>query len=130
MDMDCVESLFSKVQWSPSQRAGKILYVLRQVPYDPIRLIDNAALAQQVGPDELWQLDFSVRRENRTSSADRLLRSEVVFWIIVSRYSVPCLSDAGWNSREFQRHARSTHLVLAKAGYDHSDLRQLGFLIV
>ena len=40
MDMDCVESLFSKVQWTPSQRAGKILYVLRQVPYDPIRLID------------------------------------------------------------------------------------------
>ena len=130
MDMDCVESLFSKVQWSPSQRAGKILYVLRQVPYDQIRLIDNAALAQQVGPAELWQLEFSVRRENRTSSADRLLRSEVVFWIIVSRYSVPCLSDAGWNSREFQRHARLTHLVLAKAGYDHSDLRQLGFLIV
>ena len=110
-----------------TQEAQEILYVLRQVPYDQIRLIDDAALAQKVGPADLWQLAFSVRGDNGTSSADRLLRIEVVSRIIACKYTVPCLLDAGWNSSKFQRHAESTHLALAEAGYDHSALCQLGF---
>ena len=72
-----------------TQEAQEILYVMRQMPYDQIRLIDNAALAQQVGPANLWQLAFSDRRENKTSSTDRMPWSEVVSWIIACRYSVP-----------------------------------------
>ena len=110
-----------------TQEAQEILYVLRQVPYDHIRLIDDAALAQKVGPADLWQLAFSVRRDNGTFSGCRLLRSEVVSRIIACKYTVQCLLDAGWNSSKFQRHAESTHLALAAAGYYHGNLRQLGF---
>ena len=72
-----------------TQEAQEILYVMRQMPYDQIRLIDNAALAQHVGPANLWQLAFSARRENKTSSTDRMPWSEVVSWIIACGYSVP-----------------------------------------
>ena len=101
----------------------EIVYVLRQVPWDQIRLIDDAALAQSVGPDDLWQIGFSVR----TLSGCRLLASEIVSRIIACKYTVQSLLDAGWNSSRFQRHAESTHLALAQAGYSFDDLRKLGF---
>ena len=112
-----------------TQRTQEIVYVLRQVPWDQIRLIDDAALAQSVGPDDLWQIGFSFRRDNGTSIGCRLLESEIVSRIIACKYTVQSLLDAGWNSSRFQRHAESTHLALARAGYDYGDLRELGFTV-
>ena len=47
-----------------TQKTEDIVDVLLQVPRDQIRLIDEAALAQSVGPDDLWQLGIFSRRDN------------------------------------------------------------------
>ena len=47
-----------------SQNTEGIVEVLLEVPRDQIRLIDEVALAQSVGPDDLWQLGIFFRRDN------------------------------------------------------------------
>ena len=103
----------------------EILHVLQQVEWDQIRLIDDAALAQSVRPDDLWELGYAVR----TLAGFSLPASAIVSRIIACKYTVQSLLDAGWNSSRFQRHAESTHLALARAGYDYGDLRELGFTV-
>ena len=47
-----------------TQKTEDIVDVLLQVPRDQIRLIDEVALAQSVGLDDLWQLGIFSRRDN------------------------------------------------------------------
>ena len=112
-----------------TQTTREIVDVLRRVPWDQTRLIDEASFTQRVGPDDLWQLAVSSRWDNRNYCGWVLEEFDIVSRIIACKYSVQTLLDAGWNSTRFQRHAEETHVALARAGYDFRDLRNLGFSV-
>ena len=122
-----------------TQTTREIVDVLRRVPWDQTRLIDEASFTQRVGPDDLWQLAVSSRWEDGNSRWV-LEMFDIVCRIIECKYSVQTLLDAGWDSTRFQwhveeirtrcyRHMEDAHVALARAGYDSRELRNLGFSV-